>query len=190
MVKLLKRTSSSKALTFVEVIVTSVLMGIIFTGIMATMAITMKRISTTAQKENDEKQMDRFQVEMSHFIARSSEVTIRNASGDSADYGNTLICQLQPDPLEPTQITELEFTFLPNVTGDNSSLQVKVTASGQATPMTYTYSSRLESPDPWSDAPPSMFRRLPNGFIEYQWKLDSGFGSESFSNMAVPRTSL
>jgi hypothetical protein len=191
MVKSSKLRNSRKALTFVEIIVTSMLMGIIFTGIMATMTITMKRISSTAQKENDEKQLDRFQVEVSHFVSRSADVQIKNDSGEDADSGNTLVCILQPDPLEPTPISQMKFVFQPS-TAKRCSLRVEVTESntlgGTAAPSTpslvYTYSNRL---NPISQP---MFKRLPNGFIEYRWELDSGFGSESFNNIAVPRTSL
>jgi hypothetical protein len=131
--------------------------------------------------------MDRFQVEASHFVSRSADVQIVDADGNDADSGNILLCLLQPDPLEPTSISQMKFVFEPSPTG-KSRLYVEVTESTEdgatSVPIVYTYSSRLGSQSE------PMFTRMPNGFIEYRWKLDSGFGIESFNNIAVPRTSL
>lgn len=172
-------------MTIVEVIVTSVLLGVVFTGMMGTMTMTMKRMTTTAQKENDEKQMDRFQVEMTYFLSRASKIEIQDSEGNPTQSGNILVCTLQYDPLEPSPIKSVKFSLVnsPHNSAKRSLTSTVTTDLPEA--LLYTYSSDLESP---SSNP--MFRWNSRGFIEYQWNLDSGYGTESFNNIAAAAPSL
>lgn len=174
-----------RAMTIVEVIVTSVLMGVVFTGMLATMTMTMKRMTSTAQKENDEKQMDRFQVEMAYFISRSSKVEIQDSAGNPAQEGNILVCTLQYDPLELTSIQSIRFSLgaSPHNVARRSLTSTIETASDET--LSYTYSGDLES-----NGSSPMFTWNSSGFVEYRWSLDSGYGTESFNNMAAPPSSL
>lgn len=186
MVNFSRNSKSESAMTIVEVIVTSVLLGVVFTGMMATTTMTMKRVAGAAQKENDEKQLDRFQVEMTYFLSRSSKVEIQDASGAPAQEGNALVCTLQYDPLEQTPITSVKFalTDSPHEAGKKTLSVTVITGQTNAAPA-YTYSKDLESL-----GSQSMFRWNDKGFVEYRWNLDSGYGIESFNNMAAPPASL
>lgn len=182
-----KLSSCRVAMTIVEVVVTSVLLGVIFTGMMATTTMTMRRITTSAQKENDEKQLDRFQVEMTHFVSRSSKVEILDANNSPAAEGNTLVCTLQPDPIEKTPITLVVFKLKNsehNPAKKTLSTKIKVEEEN-STYFEYTYSTVLEPPPDGS-----MFKWNNGGFVEYRWNLDSGQGVESFNNMVAPPSSL
>jgi len=193
MVTRLRRMKTLSAMTIVEVVVTSVLMGVVFTGMVATSTMTMKRISTTAQKENDEKQMDRFQVEFAYYVTRSSSVEIFDSSSNDnsspSPAGNRVVCVLQADPLEPSDVISVEFIqrSSPRTDGEKPMRELRVqitTASGLLPP--YTYTTELEKlPDGVY-----MFRWTDKGYIEYRWDLDSGYGIESFSGMVAPPVSL
>jgi len=189
---------SRRAFTLVEIIVSMVLTGILFTGIMVTSTITMQRISSNLRMENNERQMDRAQIEISFFMTRAGEwavfenknsATGNNPSEAADGSGDYLECWLQEDPLEPMIIRKVAFDFSP-VSGGGAPYKLTITVTtddGVATQnKTYTYSHSLRRPAGRS----GFFSRTDDGFLQYAWDLDSGFGIESFSNMAIPRTSL
>lgn len=187
--------------TLIEVIVSMVLSGVIFTGIMATSTITMERISNSLRVENEERQMDRAQMEISFFLSRAAEYRVfsdRDAAGavvpTESGEGNYLECWPQSDPLEPMDIEKVVFS-LDRVSGVSKFVIEVTKTSGEVKSYTYSYNI---SPvmTPALDGTlglsklPFLFRKRDDGFLEYQWKLDSGYGIESFSNMAIPRASL
>lgn len=183
--------------TLIEAIVSMILTGIIFTGIMATSTITMERISRSLRNENEERQMDRAQLEISYFLSRAAEYRIfsdqaaaRAATPTESESGNYLEIRPQVDPLEPLDIEKVSFSFDEVGGGENPSFGVEVTRSGGgATFYTYSHNIKAVRRD-GSGADARIFWRRDDGFIEYQWQLDSGYGIESFSNMAIPRASL
>ncbi len=178
--------------TLVEAMVAMVLSGVIFTGIMITSTITMERITSSMRTENEERQMDRFQLEVAYFLSRAYQYQIYQSKSQKdsglspATAGNYLECTPQDDPLEPTDIQKIAFYLSPSdpsSSGGNQSLAVEVTLPTGT--KTYTYSYNIQLP-----AGGALFRRDDNGWITYSWELDSGYGIESFSNRAIPRASL
>lgn len=187
-----KATSPRSGFTLVEVIVSMILSGIIFTGIMATSTITLGRIATNLRVENDERQMDRAQLEISYFLSRAGEYRIypnrvaAGGSGGESDLGDYMECWLQEDPLETLPITKVAFSFEPE-SGTTGPFKLTVSVTDKAgAAKTYTYSYGLQRPSTGG----KFFSRASNGFVHYSWVLDSGYGRESFSNMAIPRASL
>jgi hypothetical protein len=174
-----------------------VLSGIIFTGIMATSTITMERISNNLRVENEERQMDRAQLEISYFLSRAAEYRLfsnRAAAGGAnateSDSGNYLECRPQVDPLEPIDIEKVVFSLDEVSPGEKPRFSVEVTKIGGVV-TSYTYSQNILAVMTGAGGgAATLFRRRPDGFVEYQWQLDSGYGIESFSNMAIPRASL
>jgi prepilin-type N-terminal cleavage/methylation domain-containing protein len=190
--------ASTRAFTLVEIIVSMVLMGILFTGILVTSTITLQRISSNLRLESQERQMDRAQMEIGYFISRAGQWSIyANSSAASAanpqestnGIGDYLECWLQDDPLEPTTIDKVAFSMA-SVSGGGAPYKLTITTTSgdgaSAVSKTYTYTHSLIKPAGRT----GFFKRNDDGFLEYSWDLDSGYGIESFSNMAMPRTSL
>lgn len=183
--------------TLIEVIVSTILTGIIFTGIMATSTITMERISNNLRVENEERQMDRAQLEISYFLSRAADYRIftdeaaaRAATPEESDQGDLLEIFPQFDPLEPLNIEKVTFSLVPTTSKENPKFMVEITKTGGGV-SSYTYSHNLKAVHRVQPGDvPRIFWRRPDGFVEYQWQLDSGYGIESFSNMAIPRASL
>lgn len=183
--------------TLIEVIVSMVLTGIIFTGIMATSTITMERISNNLRVENEERQMDRAQLEISYFLSRAAEYSIFTDRAAAAlaervetETGDYLEIIPQVDPLEPLGIEKVVFSLVDVGGEENPKFTVEITKAGGGV-SSYTYSQNIQAVRRENaGAMARIFRLRPDGFVEYQWKLDSGYGIESFSNMAIPRASL